>query len=111
MKQISLLLMCLAICLSLTSCVYNTTTPLNPEATEVIIRKADAPIGCQEMGAVAGYDVGIKATDFIGIVAVETPDGTMNRIKNEAAKLGANWVTITTPGSGIAYRCSPSVIN
>jgi hypothetical protein len=42
---------------------------------------------------------------------METPEGMMNRLKNEAAKIGANWVTLTSPGSGIAYKCPTSALS
>jgi hypothetical protein len=103
-------LLVLSICPLLASCFYNRTTSLNPEASIVVVRKADAPKECQEMGAVAGYQ-GVEAQNFIGISAMETPEGMMNRLKNEAAKVGANWVTLTSPGSGIAYKCPTSALS
>ena len=76
MKRFSSLLV-IAICPLLASCFYNRTTSLNPEASIVVVRKADAPKECQEMGAVAGNQ-GIEAQNFIGIIAMETPEGAMS---------------------------------
>lgn len=70
---------------------------LTEAGNHVQVMKADPPAGCQEAGAVSGTD----------------PDPRI-QLRNEAGKLGANYVRLETVDSyhtekGTAYKCPPEV--
>jgi hypothetical protein len=100
----------LTACFLFSGCFSNVTQPLLPEAAHVVVRKSDPPADCEEVGAVqapggAGDEFQLK--NLFGFYDLPTAQGITNGLKNEAHKLGGNWVTLTNPlaGSGTAYRC------
>jgi hypothetical protein len=98
----------LAACLLFSGCISNVTQPLLPEAAHVVIRKSDPPADCEEVGAVrasGGEALGFQLKNVFGFIDVPSPQGVANELKNEAYKVGGNWVTLTLPDSGIAYKC------
>ncbi len=83
MRYLVLVLMALAGC----------AATLSEAGNRVQVMKSDPPTGCQELGAVSGTD----------------PDPRI-QLRNEAGKLGANYVRLETVDSyhtekGTAYKC------
>ena len=90
----------LVVCsLSLAGCA----AALTPGGQAVRLMKADPPANCQELGTVSGHG-GFEASI----------EKAKNRMRNEAAEMGANYVrwevvSSSNPGNvsvtGTAYKC------
>jgi hypothetical protein len=75
---------------------------LTQAGAAVTLNKADPPSGCSEAGGVSGYTIG-----------PEYQEKNKNKLRNEAATKGANYVRLEQNdsdgnASGTAYRCPPS---
>ncbi|MCP4677620.1 MAG: DUF4156 domain-containing protein [Deltaproteobacteria bacterium] len=77
--------------LSLLGC----SVSLTPAGKKVLVRKGDPPPTCEFV-------------DNVTVTGV-TIDRAKDKMKNEAAEMGANWITYETVVSGSAYRCPDSV--
>jgi hypothetical protein len=90
----------LGFCLALAACGGGALTPAGAKVT---LNKADPAAACAEVGGVSGYTIG---PDY--------QDKNKNKLRNEAAEKGANYVRLEQNDSdgnaaGTAYRCPPAV--
>ena len=86
--------------LGLALCGGGCAAGLTEAGAQVKLMKADPPSTCEEVGGVSGYAIGPSYQDAL-----------KNKLRNEAAGKGANYVrleTLTSDGnaSGTAFRCS-----
>lgn len=88
----------LSITLILFSC---TSKPVLPEKSDIIVSRSEAPLGCENLGAIEGRSNKQNAT----------PEEALEDLKGEAIKKGANFVKIETMGAlsssirGSAFYC------
>jgi hypothetical protein len=113
----------------LTSCA--STVQLEPGAENVKVMTGAIPKSCQLRG-----NVGVSQTDIYGPTHKSKQNEQINTLRNQAARMGANVVSITSHQTtyyahpeyiisegkaqrelgahamnGKAYRCSPQVVN
>src|SRR5437773_9744065 len=72
---------------------------LDSRATRVIASPNPAPKGCKYVGQVIGNQGNFFTGGFTSNRSLE--EGSMNDMKNQAAKLGANYIQIVTNRAGI----------
>ena len=85
-----------------------TTTPLDSRAVNVeILPQAPGPeMNCKNLGAISGRKIDISSADLMfGTTQLESTAGAQNRIRNQAAALGANRAVMLGEADGVAYLC------
>lgn len=92
MKKISLML---ASVLLISSCA---SIEVQPHAKKVMISPNPAPKGCKYVGQVAGNQGNFFTGAWTSNKNLEV--GAMNDMRNEAGKLGANYVQLVTNRAG-----------
>ncbi len=124
MKRIALLT---AYGLLLTAC---SSIEVTPEGSKVMVSPNPAPTGCKYLGQITGNQGNFFTGDWTS--NKNLAEGAMNDLKNQAGKIGANYVQLISnqagnTGSwsngsggmsqtnvtnlGNAYQCPPSVAN
>ncbi len=72
---------------------------VNPEASRIIASPNTAPKGCKYLGQVVGNQGNFFTGGFTSNRNLE--EGAMNDMKNQAGKLGANYIQLVTNRAGI----------
>src|SRR6185437_2402057 len=80
----------------LSSCA---SVQLTPNANKVIASPNPAPKSCKYLGQVVGNQGNFFTGGFTSNRNLE--EGAMNDLKNQAAKLGANYVQLVTNRAGV----------
>lgn len=93
MKKIGLIMAAIAIAMS--GCA---STPLEPQAQRVIASPNPAPKGCKYMGQVMGNQGNFFTGHYTSNRNLE--EGAMNDLKNQASKMGANYIQLVTNRAG-----------
>lgn len=85
-----------ALTLLVTSC---SAIPLDPQANHILVSPHPAPKGCRFVGQVFGN----QGNSFTGAWTsnLELEKGAMNDMRNQALKIGANYVELLNSRSGI----------
>jgi hypothetical protein len=78
---------------------------LAPEAERVLATKQPAPASCKFLGTVVGSQGGAFSGPWTSNVNLSA--GAMNDLKNNAVKLGANYVVIENAVAGNTYSSGP----
>jgi hypothetical protein len=81
-----------------------TTIPLDPGAENVKVINGTTPKGCKMLGAVSSQDVNgatVSVTSHENLMQMQ-----LNSIRNQANKLGANFVSITKHQTTYGYASS-----
>ena len=73
--------------------------PADPQASRVIAAPDKAPNGCKYVGQVVGNQGNFFTGGFTSNRNLE--EGAMNDLKNQAIKLGANYIQIITNRAGM----------
>lgn len=73
--------------------------PLEPGANAIIASPNPAPQGCKYLGQVVGNQGNFFTGGFTSNRNMEA--GAMNDLKNQANKLGANYIQIVTSRAGV----------
>ena len=113
---------CIVVPIILLGCASNT---LNNNAASVIVvpDSHNIPANCISLGLVKGSQGNMLTSNFTS--GSNLSDGAMNDLKNNAAKIGANYVQVltnqtdpnlhggylSTTNFGTAYKCSESAIS
>ncbi|MDO8953887.1 MAG: DUF4156 domain-containing protein [Gammaproteobacteria bacterium] len=74
------------------------TTPVLPEAQTIMVSTNPAPHSCKYLGQVVGNQGNFFTGSFTSNKNLE--QGSMNDLKNQAAKMGANYIQIITSRAG-----------
>lgn len=98
MKKLSVIL---ASALLVTSCA---SIELSPQANKVIASPNPAPKGCKYLGQVSGNQGNFFTGGFTSNRNLEV--GAMNDMKNEASKMGANYVQLIVNRAGVTGSMS-----
>ena len=72
--------------------------PLEPEAQKIIVSPNQVPSGCKYLGQVIGNQGNFFSGSYTSNRNLE--EGAMHDIKNQASKLGANYVQLITSRAG-----------
>ncbi|MHB1220975.1 MAG: DUF4156 domain-containing protein [Gammaproteobacteria bacterium] len=73
--------------------------PLDPQASHVLVTPNQAPKGCKFVGQIFGNQGNSFTGGFTSNVDLEK--GAMNDMRNQASKMGANYVQLITSRAGI----------
>lgn len=74
--------------------------PLDPQANHILVSPHKAPKGCKFVGQVFGN----QGNSFTGAWTsnVELEKGAMNDMRNQAQKMGANYIELLNSRSGVS---------
>lgn len=75
------------------------STPLAPHAAQVFVTTNPAPKGCRYMGQVVGNQGNYFTGAWTSNKNLEA--GAMNDLRNQASRMGANYVHLITNRAGI----------
>jgi hypothetical protein len=101
MKKLSSALVAVAFLMSGCSSI-----PLEPQATSVIASPNPAPKGCHYKGQVVGNQGNFFTGAYTSNRNLE--EGAMNDLKNQASKMGANYIQLVTTRAGVTGSVSGS---
>jgi hypothetical protein len=85
------------------------SVPLDTKASRIIASPNPAPKGCKYLGQVIGNQGNFFTGGFTSNRNLE--EGSMNDMRNQAVKLGANYIQIVTNRAGITGSAGGSFNN